>query len=137
MGKGFKNRTPRKWSQEWEVELAIVLMTKVIELGGIPTIGDCAVILRAALRAPMPSAFLKILQTTHSLGYSFGSPLYDEIITLCLDIGELDAAIAIVADMETTGITVPDQTLDKVISARQSNENPRSEPEEPPSTVSS
>ncbi|KAG7575950.1 SAP domain superfamily [Arabidopsis thaliana x Arabidopsis arenosa] len=135
--KDFKNKTPRKWSQEWEVELAIVLMTKVIELGGIPTIGDCAVILRAALRAPMPSAFLKILQTTHSLGYSFGSPLYDEIITLCLDIGELDAAIAIVADMETTGITVPDETLDKVISARQSNENPRSEPEEPPSTVSS
>ena len=28
-------------------------------------------------------------------------PLYDEIITLCLDLGELDAAIAIVADMET------------------------------------
>jgi len=135
--KDFKNKTPRKWSQEWEVELAIVLMTKVIELGGIPTIGDCAVILRAALRAPMPSAFLKILQTTHSLGYSFGSPLYDEIITLCLDLGELDAAIAIVADMETTGITVPDQTLDKVISARQSNESPRSEPEEPASTVSS
>lgn len=26
--KDFKNRTPRKWSQEWEVELAIVLMTK-------------------------------------------------------------------------------------------------------------
>ncbi|XP_010463904.1 PREDICTED: uncharacterized protein LOC104744533 [Camelina sativa] len=135
--KDFKNKTPRKWSQEWEVELAIVLMTKVIELGGIPTIGDCAVILRAALRAPMPSAFLKILQTTHSLGYAFGSPLYDEIITLCLDLGELDAAIAIVADMETTGIAVPDQTIDKVISARQSNENPRSEPEEPPSTVSS
>ena len=50
------------------------------------------------------------------------SPLYDEIITLCVDLGELDAAIAIVADLETTGITVPDETLDKVISARQ-NEN--------------
>ncbi|XP_056851592.1 uncharacterized protein LOC130500675 [Raphanus sativus] len=62
-------------------------------------IGDCAVILRAAIRATVPSAFLKILQTTHSLGYSFGSPLYDEIITFCLDLGELDAAIAIVADM--------------------------------------
>ncbi|KAJ4874195.1 plastid transcriptionally active 3 [Raphanus sativus] len=130
--KDFKNKTPRRWSQEWEVELAIVLMAKVIDLGGVPTIGDCAVILRAAIRAPMPSAFLKILQTTHSLGYSFGSPLYDEIITLCLDLGELDAAIAIVADMETTGITVPDQTLDKVISARQSNEIPKSEHEEPP-----
>lgn len=44
----------------------------MIELGGVPTIGDCAVILRAAIRAPMPSAFLKILQTTHSLGYAFG-----------------------------------------------------------------
>lgn len=47
------------------------------------------------------------------------SPLYDEVILLCLDLGELDAAIAIVADMETTGINVPDQTLDRVISARQ------------------
>ncbi|WOH12489.1 hypothetical protein DCAR_0831993 [Daucus carota subsp. sativus] len=119
----LKNRSPRRWSQEWEVELAIKLMLKVIELGGLPTIGDCAMILRAAIRAPAPSAFLKILQTTHSLGYSFGSPLYDEVITLCLDLGELDASLAIVADMETTGITVPDQTLDRVISARQISNN--------------
>ncbi|XP_042517838.1 uncharacterized protein LOC122091774 [Macadamia integrifolia] len=115
----LKNRPPRKWSQEWEVELAIKVMQKVIELGGTPTIGDCAMILRAAIKAPLPSAFLKILQTTHSLGYVFGSPLYDEIILLCLDLGELDAAIAIVADMETSGITVPDQTLDRVLAARQ------------------
>ncbi|XP_043707409.1 uncharacterized protein LOC122656810 isoform X2 [Telopea speciosissima] len=115
----LKNRPPQKWSQEWEVELAIKVMQKVIELGGTPTIGDCAMILRAAIRAPLPSALLKILQTTHSLGYVFGSPLYDEIILLCLDLGELDAAIAIVADMETSGITVPDQTLDRVLSAKQ------------------
>ncbi|KAL6988952.1 hypothetical protein U1Q18_014702 [Sarracenia purpurea var. burkii] len=119
----LKNKSPRRWSQEWEVEVALILMIKVIELGGTPTIGDCAVILRAAIRAPMPSAFLKILQTTHSLGYAFGSPLYDEIITLCLDLGELDAAIAIVADLETSGITVPDHTLDRVISARQMVDN--------------
>lgn len=49
----------------------------------------------------------------------FCSSLYDEIISLCIDLGELDAAIAIVADMETTGITVPDLTLDMVIAARQ------------------
>lgn len=118
-----KNKSPQRWSQEREVELATKLMLKVIELGGLPTIGDCAMILRSAIRAPVPSAFLKILQTTHSLGYSFGSPLYDEVITLCLDLGELDAALAIVADMETTGITVPDQTLDRVISARQITDN--------------
>ncbi|KAG7970283.1 hypothetical protein I3843_07G075100 [Carya illinoinensis] len=115
----LRNAPPRRWSQEWEVELAIKVMLKVIELGGTPTIGDCAMILRAAIRAPVPSAFLKILQTTHSLGYAFGSPLYDEIILQCLDLGELDAAIAIVADLETSGITVPDQTLDRLISARQ------------------
>ncbi|KAF8039271.1 hypothetical protein BT93_B1718 [Corymbia citriodora subsp. variegata] len=115
----LKSRPPQRWSQEWEVELAINIMQKVIELGGQPTIGDCAVIVRAAIRAPLPSAFLKILQTTHSLGYVFGSPLYDEIVSLCLDLGELDAAIAIVADMETAGISVPDHTLDRVISARQ------------------
>ncbi|KAG6737456.1 hypothetical protein POTOM_058978 [Populus tomentosa] len=126
----IKKRPLQRWSQELEVELAIQLMlkassyiSKVIELGGTPTIGDCAMILRAAIRAPMPSAFLKILQTTHSLGYQFGSSLYDEIISLCVDLGELDAAIAIVADLETAGISVPDQTLDRVISAKQAPEN--------------
>ncbi|KNA04151.1 hypothetical protein SOVF_202260 [Spinacia oleracea] len=123
----LKNRPPRRWSQEWEVELAIKIMSKVIELGGIPTIGDCAIILCAAIKAPLPSAFLIILQTTHSLGYRFGSPLYDEIITLCLDLGELDAAVAIVADLETSGITVPDETLDKVIAARQIFDSPADE----------
>ncbi|KAJ6422700.1 hypothetical protein OIU84_027633 [Salix udensis] len=118
-----KKRPLHRWSQEWEVELAIKLMLKVIELGGTPTIGDCAMILRAAIRAPMPSAFLKILQTTHSLGYQFGSSLYDEIISLCVELGELDAAIAIVADLETAGIAVPDQTLDRVISAKQAPES--------------
>jgi hypothetical protein len=44
----------------------------VIDLGGTPTIGDCAIILRAAMRVPLPSAFMTILQTTHSLGYKFG-----------------------------------------------------------------
>ncbi|CAA7403291.1 unnamed protein product [Spirodela intermedia] len=115
----LKQRPPQKWSQEWEVELAVKIMDKVIELGGTPTIGDCAMILRAAIRAPAPSAFLGILQKTHSLGYVFGSPLYDEVITLCLDLGEQDAAIAIVADMETTGIKVPDETLDQVLAAKQ------------------
>lgn len=119
----IKMRTPRRWSQEWEVDLAIKVMLKVIELGGKPTIGDCAMILRAAIRAPYPSAFFKILQTTHSLGYVFGSPLYDEVILLCLDLGELDAAIAIVADMETAGIQVPDETLDNILSARQGGDS--------------
>jgi hypothetical protein len=68
----IKNKMPRKWSQEWEVELAIKIMHKVIDLGGTPTIGDCAIILRAAMRVPLPSAFMTILQTTHSLGYKFG-----------------------------------------------------------------
>jgi len=42
---------------------------------------------------------------------------------LCVDLGELDAAIAIVADLETAGIAVPDQTLDRVISAKQAPES--------------
>lgn len=119
----LKMRQPKKWSQELEVDLAIKIMQKVIEIGGTPTIGDCAMVLRAAIRAPLPSACLKILQTTHSLGYVFGSPLYNEVILLCLDLGEVDAAIAIVADMETTGIKVPDETLDKVLASRNSGES--------------
>ncbi|TVU30453.1 hypothetical protein EJB05_22078, partial [Eragrostis curvula] len=117
----IKNKMPRKWSQEWEVELAMKIMHKVIELGGTPTIGDCAIILRAAMRGPVPSAFIPILQTTHSLGYKFGSPLYDEVVLLCLDLEEIDAAIAVVAEMETNGIKVPDETLDKVLASKRSS----------------
>jgi len=47
------------------------------------------------------------------LCFLYCSQLYDEIILMCLDLEELDAAIAIVADLETFGITVPDQTLDR------------------------
>lgn len=50
--------------------------------------------------------------------------MYDEVIALCLDLGELDAAVAIVADLETSGIKVPDETIDRVISARQMKDSP-------------
>jgi hypothetical protein len=39
---------------------------------------------------------------------------------LCLDLEEIDAAIAVVAEMETNGIKVPDETLDKVLASKQS-----------------
>ncbi|XP_078442903.1 plastid transcriptionally active 3 [Wolffia australiana] len=120
----LKKRAPQKWTQEWEVELAVKILTKVVDLGGKPTMGDCAMILRAAIRAPAPSTFLGILQKSHSLGYVFGSPLYDEVINLCLELGEQDAAIAIVADMETAGIKVPDETLDQVLAARLASDSP-------------
>jgi hypothetical protein len=56
------------------------------------------------------------------------SPLYDEAILLCLDLEEIDAAIAVVAEMETNGIKVPDETLDKVLAAKQSGGNSALQP---------
>lgn len=56
----------------WIVSYGCYVNFQVIDLGGTPTIGDCAIILRAAMRVPLPSAFMTILQTTHSLGYKFG-----------------------------------------------------------------
>ncbi|KAJ1693952.1 hypothetical protein LUZ63_010650 [Rhynchospora breviuscula] len=123
--KELKCRKPEKWSQEWEIDLSIKIMHKVIELGGTPTIGDCAMIVRAAIRAPLASAFPVILQTTHSLGYVLGSPLYDEVISLCLDLGESDAAVAVVADMETNGIKVTDEILDRVLSTKRGDQSTR------------
>ena len=38
---------------------------QVIELGVKPIIGDWSMILHVALRAPLPSAFSKFLQTPH------------------------------------------------------------------------
>lgn len=72
-GNSHNSSLPRIWLVNWNI-------FQVLELGGQPTIGDCAMILRAAIRAPLPSAFLKILQTTHSLGYVFGR--YWILITL-------------------------------------------------------
>lgn len=50
------------------------------------------------------------------VSFQWHSPLYDEVISLCIDLGEVDAAIA---DMKTTGIKLPDETLDKVLASRQ------------------
>jgi hypothetical protein len=47
---------------------------------------------------------------------------------LCLDLEEIDAAIAVVAEMETNGIKVPDETLDKVLAAKQSGGNSALQP---------
>ncbi|MCO5580736.1 hypothetical protein L7F22_034606 [Adiantum nelumboides] len=106
---------PEKWSKEREVSLGMKLMKKVIDLGGVPTIGDCAMLLRAAIRTPWPEAMVNILQQTHKLGYVFGSPIYDEVVALCMNLDEREAAIAIVTDMEDTGINVPDEILDKIL----------------------
>ncbi|KAI5060042.1 hypothetical protein GOP47_0024462 [Adiantum capillus-veneris] len=106
---------PEKWSKEREVTLGMKLMKKVIDLGGVPTIGDCAMLLRAAIRTPWPEAMVNILQQTHKLGYVFGSPIYDEVVALCMNLDEREAAIAIVTDMEDTGINVPDEILDKIL----------------------
>lgn len=106
---------PEKWSREREVTLGMKLMKKVVDLRGIPTIGDCAMLLRAALKTPWPEAMVNILQQTHKLGYVFGIPLYDEVVTLCMNLDEREAAIAIVTDMEDSGINVPDDILDKIL----------------------
>lgn len=45
--------------------------------------------------------------------------MYDEVILLCLDLEEMDAAIAVVAEMETNGVKVLDETLDRVLAAKQ------------------
>ena len=58
------------------------------------------------------------------------SPLYDEVVLLCLDLEEIDAAIAVVAEMETCGIKVPDETLDKVLASKQSGNSALPPPSE-------
>lgn len=45
------------------------------------------------------------------------SNLYEEAVTLCLSLGERDAAVAIVADMEDAGITAPADLLGRILAA--------------------
>jgi len=49
---------------------------------------------------------------------------------LCLDLEEIDAAIAVVAEMETNGIKVPDETLDKVLASKKSGNSALPQPTE-------
>lgn len=77
-----------------------------------------------ALLISMLRTVLKWLKPLHLdvLFLTSCSPLYNEVICLCLDLRELDAAIAIVAEIETSGITVSDETLDRVISGRRASD---------------
>jgi hypothetical protein len=43
------------------------------------------------------------------------------VVLLCLGLEEIDAAIAVVAELETNGIKVPDESLDKVLASKQSS----------------
>ncbi|KAG0565121.1 hypothetical protein KC19_8G166500 [Ceratodon purpureus] len=115
----IRERVPEDWSQEKEVQLAIEIMLKVQALGGIPTIGDMGVLVRAAMRTPWPEALVSLLQHSHKLGYVFGSKLYTEAVRLCLSLGEKDAAINIISDMEEMGVAAPEDLLTDVLEETQ------------------
>ncbi|XP_024378551.1 uncharacterized protein [Physcomitrium patens] len=115
----IRDRVPEDWSQEKEVQLAIEIMLKVQALGGIPTINDMGILVRAAMRTPWPEALVSLLQHSHKLGYAFGSKLYAEAVRLCLSLGEKDAAINIISDMEDMGVAAPPDLLTDVLEETQ------------------
>lgn len=43
------------------------------------------------------------------------SKLYTEAVTLCLSLGEKDAAINIITDMEEVGVTAPQELLTDIL----------------------
>ena len=49
---------------------------------------------------------------------------------MVIDLEEIDAAIAVVAEMETNGIKVPDETLDKVLASKKSGNSALPQPTE-------
>ncbi|KAJ7548833.1 hypothetical protein O6H91_07G029100 [Diphasiastrum complanatum] len=113
--KDIRTQEPEQWSQEREVELGMLIFKKVVCLGGTPTIGDCAMLVRASMRIPLPDAMVNIIQESHKLGHVFGSNLYSEAVTLCMSAGEKDAAIAIIADMEEAGKAASNDLLNQVL----------------------
>lgn len=115
----IREREPEDWVQEKEVQLAIEIMLKVQALGGIPTIGDMGVLVRAAMRTRWPEALVSLLQHSHKLGYVFGSKLYTEAVRLCLSLGEKDAAINIISNMEEMGVAAPEDLLTDVLEETQ------------------
>ncbi|CAN1271344.1 Pentatricopeptide repeat-containing protein At1g12620 [Linum perenne] len=153
----IRNAPPRRWSPEWEVELAVKLMEKAnastrqisfpiqtlklfplksTELNHVSgdTTGRKTDDRRlcddpsSSNNSSRPSGFTADLTDHTQTGLRIWQvrflldPLYDEVIALCIELGEIDAAIAITADMATSGINVADETLDRVIAARQQQE---------------
>ena len=49
---------------------------------------------------------------------------------MVIDLEEIDAAIAVVAEMETNGIKVPYETLDKVLASKKSGNSALPQPTE-------
>ncbi|KAG6555175.1 hypothetical protein Mapa_003214 [Marchantia paleacea] len=113
--KDIRAKEPERWSQELEVQLGMQMMQRVLDLGGIPTIADCAMLVRAAMRIPWPEAIVSLIQQTHKLDITFGSKLYNEAVQLCITLGEKDAAIAIITDMEEVGISAPSELINTVL----------------------
>ncbi|CAM6089761.1 unnamed protein product [Calypogeia fissa] len=111
----IRAKEPTRWSQEYEVQIGMQIMQRVLDLGGVPTIGDCAMLVHAAMRIPWPEAIVSLVQQTHKFGYKFGSKLYNDIVKLFIHVGEKDAAIAVMADMEEVGISAPGDLINTVL----------------------
>ncbi|KAL2642218.1 hypothetical protein R1flu_009805 [Riccia fluitans] len=113
--KDIRSKEPERWSQELEVQLGMQIMQRVLNLGGTPTIADCAMLIRAAMRIPWPEAIVSIIQETHKLNIVLGSKLYNEAVQLCITLGEKDAAIAIITNMEEVGVEAPSDLINTVL----------------------
>ncbi|KAL3695612.1 hypothetical protein R1sor_009688 [Riccia sorocarpa] len=113
--KDIRAKEPERWSQELEVQLGMQIMQRVLDLGGAPTIADCATLVRAAIRIPWPEAIVSLIQETHKLNIVFGSKLYNEAVQLCITLGEKDAAIAIITNMEEAGVEAPSDLINTVL----------------------
>eukprot|EP00850_Spirogloea_muscicola_P010689 SM000064S19711 [mRNA] locus=s64:33689:38036:+ [translate_table: standard] len=120
--KELREREPARWTAVAELDLALRILSQVVELGGTPTEGDMGMLTRAAMRVPRPDAIVSLVQQCHRLNYVFGVKMYVEIVDLCLEQGEKDAAIAVVAEMEDARVRPPSDLLDRVLLARRGSE---------------
>ncbi|XP_024542447.1 uncharacterized protein LOC9632763 isoform X1 [Selaginella moellendorffii] len=106
---------PEIWTRKREVELSIQLLDKVLELGGSPTLSDCAMLVRNAMKLPWPESVVTLIRKSHKCGHKFGSKLYEDAVMSCLSVQENDAAIAILTDMEESGVSTPNELLGRVL----------------------
>ncbi|CAI5462670.1 unnamed protein product [Closterium sp. Yama58-4] len=114
-----KERAVLPWSERMELDSAWNIFQLVIELGGVPTLADCCMVLWAAVDGNDCRIMQGVVEKSHAIGHKFGINLYKTVVNTCLGLLEIDTAVAILEDMQRAGVQPGDDMWQHVEEARQ------------------
>ncbi|CAI5462317.1 unnamed protein product [Closterium sp. Yama58-4] len=113
-----KERVVLPWSERMELDSAWSIFQLVIELGGVPALADCCMVLWAAVEGNDCRIMHGVVDKSHKIGHTFGINLYKTVVNTCLGLLEIDTAVAILEDMQQAGVQPGDDMWQHVEEAR-------------------